>query len=76
MVIHNRSILVMFSKTIFFSVAICILTVGFYQADANPRAPKKSDEVKTYLFPGTGFFIKNRDPYEDDEAKEVVFRSD
>ncbi len=70
MVIHNRSILVMFSKTIFFSVAICILTLGFYQADANPRAPKKSDEVKTYLFPGTGFFIKNRDPYKDDEAKE------
>ncbi len=70
MVIHNRSILVMFSKTIFFSVAICILTIGFYQADANPRAPKKSDEVKTYLFPGTGFFIKNRDPYKDDEAKE------
>ena len=70
MVIHNRSILVMFSKTIFFSFAICILTIGFYQADANPRAPKKSDEVKTYLFPGTGFFIKNRDPYEDDEAKQ------
>lgn len=70
MVIHNRSILVMFSKTIFFSVVICILTIGFYQADANPRAPKKSDEVKTYLFPGTGFFIKNRDPYKDDEAKE------
>ncbi len=70
MVIHNRSILVMFSKTIFFSVAICILTLGFCQADANPRAPKKSDEVKTYLFPGTGFFIKNRDPYKDDEAKE------
>jgi tetratricopeptide (TPR) repeat protein len=60
----------MFSKTIFFSVAICILTAAFYQADANPRAPKKSDEVKTYLFPGTGFFIKNRDPYKDDEAKE------
>ena len=70
MVIHNRSILVMFSKTIFFSVTICILTIGFYQADANPRAPKKSDEVKTYLFPGTGFFIKNRDPYKDNEAKE------
>ena len=70
MVIHNRSILVMFSKTIFFSVVICILTTGFYQADANPRAPKKSDEVKTYLFPGTGFFIKNRDPYKDNEAKE------
>jgi tetratricopeptide (TPR) repeat protein len=70
MVIHNRSILVMFSKTIFFSVAICILTLGFHQADANPRAPKKSEEVKTYLFSGTGFFIKNRDPYEDDEARE------
>ncbi len=70
MVIHNRSILIMFSKKIFFSVAICILTIGFYQADANPRATKKSDEVKTYLFPGTGFFIKNRDPYEDDEAKQ------
>ena len=70
MVIHNRSILVMFSKTIFFSVAICILTLGFEQADANPRAPKQTDEVKTYLFPGTGFFIKNRDPYEDDEARE------
>ncbi len=70
MVIHNRSILIMFSKKIFFSVAICILTIGFYQADANPRATKKSDEVKTYLFPGTGFFIKNRDPYKDDEAKE------
>jgi len=70
MVIHNRSILDMFSKTTFFSVAICILTLGVVQADANPRASKKSDEVKTYLFPGTGFFIKNRDPYEDDEAKE------
>ena len=70
MVIHNRSFLVMFSKTIFFLVTICILTIGSYQVDANPRAPKKSDEVKTYLFPGTGFFIKNRDPYEDDEAKE------
>ena len=70
MVIHNRSILVMFSKAIFFSVTICILIVGYDQADANPRAPKKSDEVKTYLFPGTGFFIKNRDPYGDDEAKE------
>jgi tetratricopeptide (TPR) repeat protein len=70
MVIHNRSILVMFSKTIFFSVVICILTIGFHQADANPRAPKKSEEVKTYLFPGTGFFIKNRDPYKDNEAKQ------
>ena len=70
MVIHNRSILVMFSKAIFFIVTICFLTLGFYQADANPRAPKKSDEVKTYLFPGTGFFIKNRDPYKDNEAKE------
>jgi len=69
MVIHNRSILVMFSKSIFFSVATCILLLGFYQANANPRSPKGTEEIKTYLFPGTGFFIKNRDPYEDHEAK-------
>ena len=69
MVIHNRSILVMFSKSIFFSVATCILILGFYQANANPRSPKGTEEIKTYLFPGTGFFIKNRDPYEDHEAK-------
>jgi len=69
MVIHNRSILVMFSKTIYFSFLICILLHGFYQANANPRAPKGTDEIKTYLFPGTGFFIKNRDPYDDHEAK-------
>ena len=70
MVIHNRSILVMFSKTIYLSFSICLLIFGLEYAEANPRASQKSDEVKTYLFPGTGFFIKNRDPYEDDEARE------
>jgi tetratricopeptide (TPR) repeat protein len=69
MVIHNRSILVMFSKTIYLSFSICLLILGLEYAEANPRASQKSDEVKTYLFPGTGFFIKNRDPYEDKEAK-------
>ena len=69
MVIHNRSILVMFSKTIFFSFAICILTIGFYQADANPRAPKNQTRLRPIYF-RNWFFIKNRDPYEDDEAKQ------
>ena len=38
-------------------------------ANANPRGRAKVEDEKTYLFPGTGFFIKNRDPYSDQEAK-------
>lgn len=35
---------------------------------ANPRGRTKGEEEKVYLFPGTGFFIKNRDPYQDEQA--------
>ena len=37
---------------------------------AAPRSSRGSDtSEKTYLFPGTGFFVKNRKPYEPQEAK-------
>ena len=69
MVFHNRSILVMSSKISFFFIGICLHLLCSNQADANPRAPQNSEEEKTYLFPGAGFFIKNREPYKDEEAK-------
>ena len=38
---------------------------------AAPRSSRGSDtSEKTYLFPGTGFFVKNRKPYEPQEAKD------
>ena len=37
--------------------------------EANPKNRGKADDEKVQLFPGTGFFIKNRDPYTDQEAK-------
>ena len=33
----------------------------------NNRGPSNND--KEYLFPGTGFFKKNRDPLDDEQAK-------
>ena len=30
---------------------------------------RNSSETEDYLFPGTGFFVKNRKPYDDYEAK-------
>ncbi|MEK9772632.1 MAG: tetratricopeptide repeat protein [Opitutae bacterium] len=51
-----------------------ILGFSFYhhlgfELGANPRNRSKTEEEKVYLFPGTGLFIKNRDPYKDEEAK-------
>ena len=37
--------------------------------DGAPRPRGQADAEKEYTFPGTGFFIKNRDPYEAEEAK-------
>ena len=53
-----------------------IISIGFstfyllsFDLFANPRGSAKTEVEKTYLFPGTGFFVKNRDPYPPDEAK-------
>lgn len=47
-----------------FSILMTLSAVG------NPRSNRNTDEEKKHLFPGTGFFIKNRNPYENEEAKE------
>ena len=56
---------------------LILFTIGFsffhfflFDLSANPKGRAKSEVEKTYLFPGTGFFIKNRDPYPDEDAKE------
>ena len=44
---------------------ICILS----SLNAQKGASRNSSETEDYLFPGTGFFVKNRKPYDDYEAK-------
>ena len=52
-----------FLSTVFLSTAIFL---GAQKGNRNSAA--NSDE-KEYLFPGTGFFVKNRKPYDEPEAK-------
>ena len=49
-------------------IILSLCSVDLLLAVADNRS-NRTDE-KTYLFPGTGFFIKNREPYDDHEAKE------
>ena len=58
-----------FYLTRIFIILVVFSTVASV-APANPRGKSVSDDEKKELFPGTGFFIKNRNPYEDEEAKE------
>lgn len=44
-----------------------LLLVDLY---ANPRGGAKTEDQKEQLFPGTGFIFKNRDPYNDQDAKQ------
>ena len=54
----------------FYICSLLILFTGslVYAQKGNPNRASSTDE-REYLFPGTGFFIKNRKPYDDNEAK-------
>jgi len=56
-------------KNIFLGLVILSLFSGNILLALADNRGNRTDE-KTYLFPGTGFFIKNREPYDDREAKE------
>ena len=52
---------------------LCFLPVAAICLQAVPRPSsdtRLSDDEPKHLFPGTGFFVKNRNPYNDREAKE------
>ena len=59
----------MVRKNIFLRLVILSLFSGNILLAVADNRGNRTDE-KTYLFPGTGFFIKNREPYDDREAKE------
>ena len=48
-------------------LSLFILASVLQAASGSSRGSDTSE--KTYLFPGTGFFVKNRKPYEPQEAK-------
>lgn len=54
---------------IHFTILFSSFNLLSFDLTANPRGRAKTEIEKTYLFPGTGFFIKNRDPYPDEDAK-------
>ena len=49
--------------------SLIVLCTGslLYSQKGNPNRGSSPDEEE-YLFPGTGFFIKNRKPYDENEA--------
>ena len=52
-------------KFLLFVVSLFFTSVDGFTA---PRKPASVE--KEYIFPGTGFFVKNRDPYPDKEAQQ------
>ena len=48
------------------------LSFSFCHLAAAPNSKQGAGE-KEHLFPGTGFFVKNRDPYDEKIAKKMVF---
>lgn len=70
MVINPCSILIMIPKfTIFLFLGFCLSQFMPQNLGANQRGRDKMDDEKVHIFPGTGIFFKNRDPYDDQEAK-------
>lgn len=56
------------SRSLLLTLTISLLGVTFASADSSRGAQTNSS--KDYLFPGTGFFKKNRDPINASQAKE------
>ena len=55
-------------KTYIFSFSVLLLACLASAQMGNPNRGSSAVEQE-YLFPGTGFFVKNRKPYEENEAK-------
>ncbi len=71
MVINPCSILIMIPKSIvFLFLGFCLSQFMPQNLGANQRGRAKVDDEKVHLFPGTGIFFKNRDPYNDQEAQQ------
>ena len=70
MVCNPCSILVniMIPKTYIYSFFI-FLSLIFAEAQTGRQNRGAASDEKQYLFPGTGFFVKNRLPYDEEEAK-------
>ncbi|MAK46907.1 MAG: hypothetical protein CMI24_06600 [Opitutae bacterium] len=62
----------MISKTYIYSFFI-FLSLIFAEAQTTRKTRGAASDEKQYLFPGTGFFVKNRLPYDEEEAK-ALFR--
>ena len=70
MVCNPCSILVniMIPKTYIYSFFI-FLSLIFAEAQTGRQNRGAASDEKQYLFPGTGFFVKNQLPYDEEEAK-------
>ena len=70
MVFNPCSILILKMNLKIFIWSFIVLCSGslLYPQKGNPNRGSSPDEEE-YLFPGTGFFIKNRKPYDENEAK-------
>ena len=58
----------MIPKTYIYSFFI-FLSLIFAEAQTGRQNRGAASDEKQYLFPGTGFFVKNRLPYDEEEAK-------
>ena len=54
---------------LYFLSTIFLSSVIFLGAQKGNRNSAANSDEKEYLFPGTGFFVKNRKPYDESEAK-------
>lgn len=59
------------SQVIVFTLSLLIFGDSF----AAPKSTVGGD-VKDFLFPGTGFFVKNRNPYDEQTAKEWFLKAE
>ena len=49
---------------------LLVVSLFFTSVDGFTAPRKPASVEKEYIFPGTGFFVKNRDPYPDKEAQQ------
>ena len=63
-----------------FSSLSALLVLFLFQLELlavkGSRPGDKTTDEEQHLFPGTGFFIKDRSPYDDSEAKKMFLDAD
>ena len=70
MVSNPCSILIIKMIPKLYSLSILFISTAiFLEAQKGNRNSGANIDEKEYLFPGTGFFVKNRKPYDESEAK-------